>query len=738
MARLPLPMTGIGIITLLSQLRGSYALAGAVSATFVLTYALLSPQVSRWVDRRGQNKVLPWATAASAAGLLLLPACTLLAAPDWMLFIAAMLCGCMPSVSAMVRARWTAIHRGRPLLQTAYSLETVFDEVTFIAGPPLSVGLSVAVWPQAGVLAAALLLVLGVTALVLQRGTEPPLQPCERHPVRSLLRQPEIRLLALLMLAMGMIVGTVDITSVAFAEQRGQPLAASAVLSAYALGSCAAGLLFGARTLQIPLPRLLLTGAAATALATVPLLWVGSLPALALAVLLAGVFFAPTMIVAMSLVEQHVPESRLTEGMTWLLAGLNIGVALGAALSGQSVDAGCARRFCGGAGGRRRRAAVRRARAACAAPVCRVQISRRHHPVSASSPAHPASAARHRWWAVSAVGLATFSVVTTEMLPVGLLTPVAEDLGASTGTAGLLISLPALLAAVFAPLVVIAAGGIDRRRILCALLGLLLVANLASALAPGIGWLLAARVLVGFCMGGIWAIAGGLAARLVPAQRIGLATSIIFGGVAAASVLGVPLGVLIGDAWGWRSAFIAMALFSAAVMLLHVWVVPALPVSTSVRHGSSQQLPAAADIPVGRGRVTAHCCLRPRRRQLPGRATGSTPSTRHAAGHRVQPAADACAVPVDGKYTGRWQRVDAGVGPGLWRRVGRSDGLDDESGAAGRGDRHRAVRGVFNIGIALGAWGGGRLLDGIGLHATLWAAAMLAGSALLMVATTRR
>ncbi len=203
--------------------------------------------------------------------------------------------------------------------------------------------------------------------------------------------------------------------------------------------------------------------------------------------------------------------------------------------------------------------------------------------MSAASPAHAAPRVRHPWWAVSAVGLATFSVVTTEMLPVGLLTPIAEALGASTGTAGLMISLPALLAALFAPLVVIAAGGIDRRRILCALLGLLMVANIASALAPSIGWLLAARVLVGFCMGGIWAIAGGLAARLVPAHRIGLATSIIFGGVAAASVLGVPLGALIGDALGWRCAFVAMALFSAAVMLLHLRVVPALPVATTVQ-----------------------------------------------------------------------------------------------------------------------------------------------------------
>lgn len=59
LARLPLSMTGIGIITMLSQLRGSFALAGAVSATFVLAYALLSPQISRLMDRHGQSRVLP-------------------------------------------------------------------------------------------------------------------------------------------------------------------------------------------------------------------------------------------------------------------------------------------------------------------------------------------------------------------------------------------------------------------------------------------------------------------------------------------------------------------------------------------------------------------------------------------------------------------------------------------------------------------------------------------------------
>lgn len=390
--------------------------------------------------------------------------------------------------------------------------------------------------------------------------------------------------------------------------------------------------------------------------------------------------------------------------------------------------------------------------------------------MSASSPAHPAPVARHRWWAVSAVGLATFSVVTTEMLPVGLLTPVAEDLGASTGTAGLMISLPALLAAVFAPLVVIAAGGIDRRRILCALLGLLLVANLASALAPGIGWLLAARVLVGFCMGGIWAIAGGLAARLVPAQRIGLATSIIFGGVAAASVLGVPLGVLIGDAWGWRSAFIAMALFSAAVMLLQVWVVPALPVSTSVRPRQFAQQLGHRGLQRGlgltlllvSGHFIAFTYVRPLLTSLSGvdaswvgallfayglagivgNFLAGPLAARHPRGTLLAIASSLLLTPVLFLWMGStpaggsvlmlvWGLAYGGVSVGLMGWMMKAVPQAVEIATA-------LYVGVFNIGIALGAWGGGRLLDGIGLHATLWAAAVLAGSALLMVATTRR
>lgn len=214
----------------------------------------------------------------------------------------------------------------------------------------------------------------------------------------------------------------------------------------------------------------------------------------------------------------------------------------------------------------------------------------------------PKHTKRHRGWAsICVLGLTTFTVVTTEMLPVGLLTSIARTLEISVGNAGLIISVPAFLAAFFAPFVIIMGGDIDRRHILAGLLILLTAANIASAIAPSFYLLLAARVAVGFCMGGIWAVAGGLAPRLVPTQSIGTATAIIFGGVAAASVMGVPVGALIGDAAGWRWAFGVMAGFSAIVLGLSLFVLPALPISQTI--GISQIIGALQCLPVQLGLI---------------------------------------------------------------------------------------------------------------------------------------
>ncbi|MBB5935080.1 MFS transporter [Streptomyces zagrosensis] len=337
-SRMPLSMTGIGLITMLSDLRGQYGIAGAVAATFTLSMAFFGPQVSRLVDRFGQSRVLLPVTGVSVAALGLLLLCAHYAAPVWTLFLLAVPSGCMPSMAAMVRARWTELYRDSPRLHTAYALEAVVEDITFIAGPALSVLLCTTLFPEAGPLAAAVLLAVGVALFVMQRGTEPPVRTEAHGGGGSALRSGPLRVLILALVAGGAIVGTVDVVSVAFAHEQGQPGATGLVLAVYAVGSCLAGLAFGAMTLRTPLPRLLVIGLLGTAATTLPFLLVDSVVALTVAVFFAGVFFAPTMITIMNVIERIVPAHRLTEGMTWATTGLATGAALGSALSGAIVD----------------------------------------------------------------------------------------------------------------------------------------------------------------------------------------------------------------------------------------------------------------------------------------------------------------------------------------------------------------------------------------------------------------
>lgn len=277
--------------------------------------------------------------AVGVCAMLALLLCSYLNAPDWTLFVCAALAGCMPSMPAMVRARWSELYRGSPKLHTAFAFESVLDEVCFIIGPPISVGLSVALFPEAGPLAAAILLAVGVTAFVMQHKTEPPVHPRTLENDVTVLRQGAVLVLMMALIGLGTIVGTVDVVSVAFAQHQGEPAAASIVLSVYALGSCLAGLVFGSLKLNMPLPRLFLLGALATAITMVPLMWANSIITLAAAMFVAGLFFAPTLITAMALVENIVAPAKLTEGLTWMITGLGMGVALGAVVGGWVIDA---------------------------------------------------------------------------------------------------------------------------------------------------------------------------------------------------------------------------------------------------------------------------------------------------------------------------------------------------------------------------------------------------------------
>ncbi|WP_447037463.1 MFS transporter [Streptomyces sp. DSM 118878] len=393
-------------------------------------------------------------------------------------------------------------------------------------------------------------------------------------------------------------------------------------------------------------------------------------------------------------------------------------------------------------------------------------------PQSTHSTAHTtpreagAAGERRARTAVLAVAAATFSVVTTEMLPVGLLTSIGSGLGVSDGSAGLAVTLPGIVAALAALLLPVVVRRADRRTVLCALLVLLAAANLVSALAPAFGVLLAARVVVGVCIGGVWAIAAGLGVRLVRAEGAGRATAVIFSGIAVASVLGVPAGTLLGELAGWRWGFAALAGLALVVAGLLATLLPALPAGEAVRLGVFAGLLRLRRLRGGllavtllvTGHFAAYTYVRPVLERVPGIGAGLISGlllAYGAAGIVGNFAGGAVAardprrallaisaglgtvvlllVPADGSLAASvvllvaWGLAYGGVSVSAQNWVMAAAPHAREAASA-------LFAGVFNVAIALGAFTGGRVADSGGAGAVLWLGGALAVLALAAVA----
>ncbi|WP_412077853.1 MFS transporter [Streptomyces xanthophaeus] len=332
-ARLPIGMFGISAVMMIAGQRGSYALAGAVAATGLAATAFVAPWTARLVDRHGQARIALPATLIAVLGSLALVVCVRTGAPAWTLFASYAATATTPNIGGMSRARWTRLLRDSPASHhTAMSFEQAADELCYMLGPVLAAFLCTTVFPEAGTLAGAALLLTGMVVFVCCRSTEPLVTKAPRRgsPLRAL------GPLLLLFLAMGLVFGSMEVTSIAHLAAHGLGAASGPVLALQAAGSCAAGLLYG--TLR---PRSL-RGCVCAMAVLMALPWAaaatGSLAALAGALLLAGMATAPTMVTAMARVHDLTPEGRLNEGMTLAVTAILAGIAAGSATAGLTVD----------------------------------------------------------------------------------------------------------------------------------------------------------------------------------------------------------------------------------------------------------------------------------------------------------------------------------------------------------------------------------------------------------------
>lgn len=206
-----------------------------------------------------------------------------------------------------------------------------------------------------------------------------------------------------------------------------------------------------------------------------------------------------------------------------------------------------------------------------------------NQPASLVSPDDDASSSLRSWLAVVAVAIGAFAFVTTEFLPVGLLPRVAAELGVLPGTAGLMVTVPGVIAAISAPGLMLVAGRMDRRRVFLLLTALLLASNLISAFAPNFACMLLGRALLGAALGGFWTLATAASARLVKPKDSARAMATILTGVTCATVIGVPLGTFIASFASWRTSFMATGVLVAVALVAQFFFVPSLPSSAALR-----------------------------------------------------------------------------------------------------------------------------------------------------------
>jgi MFS family permease len=341
LARLPMPILGLGAVLLVEGETGSYGLAGTVAGTLALVGSLVSPQWARAMDRRGQGVVLRIAFTGYLVFGVAFVAAVVLGAPRWSWFLLAGLTGgCGPNIGSIVRARWAdALDAERR--QTAFAFESVVDEVVFVVGPPLVTFIATLINPPVGFLTGIGIGFVGAMWLSRLRDTEPKVQPAatDGSRQRSVLLHATVLAVGIGYLAVGAVFGAMDVVVVAYAEEEGAPALAGVALAVYAGGSLVAGLVYGVVKLPGTLAARYVGCAVFFAIAAQLLFAVDSLVSLVAAGFVAGMAIAPVLVSGMSLVESRVPRASLTEALTWVVTGLTLGVTVGSALAGAAVDA---------------------------------------------------------------------------------------------------------------------------------------------------------------------------------------------------------------------------------------------------------------------------------------------------------------------------------------------------------------------------------------------------------------
>ena len=372
--------------------------------------------------------------------------------------------------------------------------------------------------------------------------------------------------------------------------------------------------------------------------------------------------------------------------------------------------------------------------------------------------------------ALWALTLSAFAIGTTEFVIVGLIPTIALSLGVSVPSAGLLVSLYALGVAVGAPVLTALTGRITRKQLLLALMVLFTVGNLLAWMAPGYGTLMAARVLTGLAHGVFFSIGSTIATGLVSKEKAASAIALMFSGLTVALVTGVPLGTYIGQSFGWQSTFLAVSLLGVIAIIGSALLVPgniamSAPSSLATQFAVLRKprlllVYAMTTLGYG-GTFIAFTYLAPILQEVSGFAASSVSlvmlvygvsvafgniwggklADKHGPVRALQVVFALLALVLlvltftaSNKWLALatvllWGAVAFGNVPGLQVYVVQRAERDTPNAVDVASGLNIAA---FNVGIALGAWGGGLIVSHLGLMATPWIGALVVLAALAL------
>ncbi|WP_026122733.1 MFS transporter [Nocardiopsis halotolerans] len=346
LARLPISMSLIGLLTLVTTTTGSVAAAGVVTGAFALGETVGGPVIARFADRHGQRTPVLVTAVVDAVLVTALVSAVLAGAPTPVLAALAAVAGmCMPQIGPMARTRWVVlIRRGADRgverersVSAAMSVEGVLDEAAFVLGPALVGVLTVTISPAASVLGAAVL--IGVFGSVFAlHPTAPPGAP----PVRGAegrIATPALLVLAVPMFCQGLFFGGMSTGVTAFAAASGHGDLSGLMYAVMGTSSAAAGLLMASVPVGFPLTARTRAAAGALFLLTLPLYLDHGVVGLAVAIFVLGAAIGPHIVSLFGLIERAAPASRLSQSMALILSCLILGQSLGSMVSGALADA---------------------------------------------------------------------------------------------------------------------------------------------------------------------------------------------------------------------------------------------------------------------------------------------------------------------------------------------------------------------------------------------------------------